>query len=108
MRLDELYPAGTPEAVQHLDVNVLHRVFLETILSISEEDIRNQKYLKYYKNVQDELKDFGEGKLQIAFFLNPTKIEQVVDVSKAGRKMPQKSTFFYPKLMTGFVLNQHK
>ena len=106
--LARFYPQGTPEAVQKLDVNVLHKLFLENILSISEEDIRNQKYLKYYKNAQDEQKDFEQGKLQIAFYLNPTKVEQVVEVSKAGNKMPQKSTFFYPKLMTGFVLNQHE
>lgn len=106
--LGSLYSPGTSEAVQKLDVNVLHKVFLEKILSISEEDIRNQKYLKYYKNAQEEQKDFEQGKLQIAFFLNPTKVEQVVEVSKAGHKMPQKSTFFYPKLMTGFVLNQHE
>jgi uncharacterized protein (DUF1015 family) len=106
--LEKFHPPGTPSAVQNLDVNVLHKVFLGGILSISEEDIRDQKYLKYYKNAQDELKDFQEGRLQIAFFLNPTRVEQVVDVSKAGRKMPQKSTFFYPKLMTGFVLNKHE
>jgi uncharacterized protein (DUF1015 family) len=64
--------------------------------------------LKYYKNTRDEQKDFEDGKIQIAFFLNPTRIEQVVDISKAGRKMPQKSTFFYPKVMTGFVLNKHE
>jgi uncharacterized protein (DUF1015 family) len=107
-RIDQLFPPGTPEPVQNLDVNVLHKAFLGSILSISEEDVRNQTHLKYYKNTQDELKDFQEGKLQIAFFLNPTRVEQVVEVSKAGRKMPQKSTFFYPKLMTGFVLNKHE
>jgi len=107
-RIDSFYPQGTPESVRNLDVNVLHRVFLGTILSISEENVRNQKHLKYYKNAQDELKDFQEGRLQIAFFLNPTRVEQVVEVSKAGLKMPQKSTFFYPKLMTGFVLNKHE
>jgi uncharacterized protein (DUF1015 family) len=106
--MGKFYPQDTPAAVTSLDVNVLHKIFLGEILSISEEDIRNQKYLKYYKNAQDELKDFQEGRLQIAFFLNPTRVEQVVDVSKAGRKMPQKSTFFYPKLMTGFVLNKHE
>ena len=106
--LSSFYPDGTPDAVQKLDVNLLHKVFLETILSISEEDIRSQKYLKYYKNTRDEQKDFEDGKIQIAFFLNPTRIEQVVDISKAGRKMPQKSTFFYPKVMTGFVLNKHE
>jgi uncharacterized protein (DUF1015 family) len=58
--------------------------------------------------VEEEQKDFEQGKLQIAFFLNPTRVNQVVEVSKAGKKMPQKSTFFYPKLMTGFVMNQHE
>jgi uncharacterized protein (DUF1015 family) len=106
--LSTFYPAGTPEPVQKLDVNLLHKVFLEKILEISEEDIRSQKFLKYYKNAQDEQKDFDAGKIQIAFFLNPTRVEQVVEVSRAGRKMPQKSTFFYPKVLTGFVLNKHE
>jgi uncharacterized protein (DUF1015 family) len=106
--LESFYPSGTPGPVQNLDVNVLHKVFLGTILSISEEDLRKQSYLKYYKNSQDELNDFEAGKLQIAFFLNATRVDQVVEVSRAGRKMPQKSTFFYPKLMTGFVLNKHE
>jgi uncharacterized protein (DUF1015 family) len=108
VRLSSFFPPDTPEAVQKLDVNVLHKIFLETILSISEEDIRSQKYLKYYKNEQDEQTDFENRKIQIAFFLNPTRIDQVVEVSKAGRKMPQKSTYFYPKVMTGFVLNQQE
>jgi uncharacterized protein (DUF1015 family) len=108
VKLDSFYPPNTPEAVQNLDVNVLHKVFLGRILSISEEDLRNQTYLKYYKNAEDELSDFQAGKLQIAFFLNPTRVDQVIEVSRAGRKMPQKSTFFYPKLMTGFVLNKHE
>jgi uncharacterized protein (DUF1015 family) len=106
--LSTFYPAGTPEPVQKLDVNLLHKVFLEKILGISEAEIRSQKFLKYYKNVRDEQKDFKDGKIQIAFFLNPTRVDQVVEVSRAGKKMPQKSTFFYPKVMTGFVLNKHE
>ena len=88
-------------------MNVLHKLFLEHILGISEEDVKKQTYLKYYKDLQEERKDFDAGKLQIAFFLNPTRVEQVVDAAKAGEKMPQKSTYFYPKLMTGFVMNKH-
>ena len=107
VHLDGFYSAGTSKAVQHLDVNVLHKVFIEEILGISEEEIRQQKYLKYYKDSKEELKDYDAGRLQIAFFLNPTKVEQVVEVSKAGEIMPQKSTFFYPKVMTGFVMNPH-
>lgn len=106
-RISQFYPPETPEVVQRLDVNILHKVFIEGILSISEEEIQNQKYLKYYKDAKEEMKDFEAGRLQIAFFLNPTRVDQVVAVSKAGEKMPQKSTFFFPKLMSGFVIYKH-
>jgi len=106
--LQNFYPGGTPEAVQRLDVNILHRILIQNVLEISEEDINRQTYLKYYKDATEEWNDIESGKLQIAFFLNPTKVEQVVEVSRAGAKMPQKSTFFYPKLMTGLVMNQHQ
>jgi uncharacterized protein (DUF1015 family) len=101
------YSDDTSEVVRSLDVNVLHKVYLEHILGISEEDVKKQTYLKYYKDIQEERRDFDSGKLQIAFFLNPTRVQQVVDAAKAGEKMPQKSTYFYPKLMTGFVMNKH-
>lgn len=106
--LQNFYPAGTPETVQQLDVNILHRILIQHVLGISEEEIKRQTYLKYYKDASEEWNDLESGKLQVAFFLNPTKVEQVVEVSRAGAKMPQKSTFFYPKLMTGFVMNQHQ
>ena len=105
--LASLYPPDTSDVVRSLDVNVLHKLFLEHILGISEEDVKKQTYLKYYKDINEERRDFDSGKLQIAFFLNPTRVQQVVDAAKAGEKMPQKSTYFYPKLMTGFVMNKH-
>ena len=106
-KLEDFYPPETPEAVRRLDVNVLHKVFIEQILGISDADVREQKYIKYYKDAREERRDFEAGRLQIAFFLNPTRVDQVVEVSRAGARMPQKSTFFYPKLMTGFVMNKH-
>ncbi len=106
--LRRFYPPETPDAVQTLDINVLHKIFIGAILSISDEDVTRQTYLKYYKSAREEMKDYEAGKLQIAFFLNPTRVDQVVEVSRAGKKMPQKSTFFYPKLMTGFVMNKHQ
>jgi uncharacterized protein (DUF1015 family) len=107
VKLRGFYPENTPEAVQRLDVNVLHRIFLEQVLRISAQDVIEQKYLKYYKDPKEEMKDFLAGRLQIAFFLNPTRVSQVVEVSQTGYKMPQKSTFFYPKVMTGLVINKH-
>ena len=92
----------------NLDVNVLHKLFLNEILGITDEDVQKQTYTRYYKDLEDERRDFDSGKLQIAFFLNPTRVDQVVEAAKAGLKMPQKSTFFYPKIMTGFVMNKHE
>ena len=108
VRLQDFYPDGTPVPVQRLDVNILHRILIQHVLAISEEDVKRQTYLKYYKDASEEWNDLESGKLQIAFFLNPTRVEQVVEVSRSGARMPQKSTFFYPKLMTGFVMNQHQ
>ena len=108
VRLQDFYPDGTPVPVQRLDVNILHRILIQHVLAISEEDVKRQTYLKYYKDASEEWNDLESGKLQIALFLNPTRVEQVVEVSRSGARMPQKSTFFYPKLMTGFVMNQHQ
>ncbi|HJZ10836.1 MAG TPA: DUF1015 domain-containing protein, partial [Acidobacteriota bacterium] len=107
VKLAQFYSPKTPQAVWTLDVNILHKVMIQHVLGITEEEIRQESFLKYYKEIEEEKKDFLEGRLQMGFFLNPTRIEQVVEVSKAGAKMPQKSTFFYPKLMTGFVINLH-
>ncbi len=106
--LKGIYPKDTPEVVMNLDVNVLHKLFLNEILGITDEDVKKQTYIRYYKDLDDERRDFDSGKLQIAFFLNPTRVDQVVEAAKAGIKMPQKSTFFYPKIMTGFVMNKHE
>jgi uncharacterized protein (DUF1015 family) len=108
VHLSEFYPAGTSDVIQKLDVNVLHRLIIHNILGMTEEDVQQQKYLKYYKDIKEERNDFESGRLQAAFFLNPTRVEQVVAVAKAGEKMPQKSTYFHPKVMTGFVLNKHE
>ena len=65
--LASLYPPDTSDVVRSLDVNVLHKLFLEHILGISEEDVKKQTYLKYYKDINEERRDFDSGKLQIAF-----------------------------------------
>jgi uncharacterized protein (DUF1015 family) len=106
--LKSIYPKNTPEVVMNLDVNVLHKLFLNEILGITDDDVKKQTYIKYFKDLEEERRAFDSGKLQIAFFLNPTRVDQVVEAAKAGLKMPQKSTFFYPKIMTGFVMNKHE
>ncbi|MBI3582671.1 MAG: DUF1015 domain-containing protein [Nitrospinae bacterium] len=99
------YGVGSKQ-VKKLDVTILHTLLIEKILGISEKSLAEQKNITYTISWDEAIKDVKAGKYQIALFLNPTKIEEVKDVAAAGEKMPQKSTFFYPKLITGLVMNK--
>ena len=72
----------------------------------SQKDLDiKQINLTYVKQSQDALNAVDSGKANCAFILNPTRISEIAAVSSAGEKMPQKSTYFYPKLITGLVMN---
>lgn len=83
-----------------LDVRVLHEELLEGALGISSEAVREEKFLKYVRGIDAALHAGG----QIAFLMEPTTIQQVADTSFSGGVMPQKSTDFYPKLLTGLTI----
>jgi uncharacterized protein (DUF1015 family) len=96
-------------AWRKLDVAILHKLILEKHLGIDEQALREERFVEY-------IKDFGEatrkavdqvdrGDAQALFFINPTRADEVQAVAGAGEKMPQKSTFFFPKIFTGLVAN---
>ena len=89
-----------------LDVSVLHTLVLERIFGIDAENMAKQINLTYVKKSEDALDSVRNGSAQCAFILNPTRVEEIRDVAAAGEKMPQKSTYFYPKLITGLVINR--
>ncbi len=89
-----------------LDVTVLHTLVLESIFGIDAENMAKQINLSYVKHFEDALNAVIDGKAQCAFILNPTRVSEIRDVAAAGEKMPQKSTYFYPKLITGLVMNE--
>jgi uncharacterized protein (DUF1015 family) len=91
---------------QALDVVQLHKCLLEKVLNLSEESIRNQQNLSYVRETADALsqvRDTG-ARANIAFLVNPCRIRQVRDIAFAGEVMPQKSTDFYPKLLSGLAI----
>src|SRR5262249_9458564 len=90
-----------------LDVTVLHTLILENILGITREAQEKQTNLHYVKDTAQALAmaRSGENGAQAGFLMNPTKVSQVKEVSDAGEVMPQKSTFFVPKLASGIVMN---
>ena len=104
--LDRLITNSRHPSWKKLDVTILHTLLIEKVLRISEKNLAEQKNITYTISGDEAIKDVKAGKYQIALFLNPTKIEEVKDVATAGEKMPQKSTFFYPKLLTGLVMNK--
>jgi uncharacterized protein (DUF1015 family) len=104
--MDVFFDEKASPALRTLDVSVLHRLVLEKMLHITPEAQEQQTNLKYVKNFDEPFSLVQSGHYQLAFLMNPTRMVQVRDVANAGEKMPQKSTYFYPKLLSGLVINQ--
>ena len=95
--------AGQSEQQRALDVVQLHKLILEETLGMSEEDIRNQKHLKYVREAQDAMDEVHSG-ANVAFLMNPVRMQQVRDIAFSGEVLPQKSTDFFPKLLSGLTI----
>jgi uncharacterized protein (DUF1015 family) len=92
---------------QALDVVQLHKCLLEKALNLSEESIRNQQNISYVRDAAEALSQVrgaSGSRANIAFLMNPCRIAQVRDIAFAGEVMPQKSTDFYPKLLSGLTI----
>ena len=89
---------------QSLDVVQLHRCLLEGVLGISEEAIREQKNVRYIRDIGESMAQVRNGTANVAFLMNPVRMAQVRDIAFAGEVLPQKSTDFYPKLLTGLTI----
>jgi uncharacterized protein (DUF1015 family) len=99
----DLSPLGPP-ALQGLDVTVLHGLLLGPLLGVDKEAMAKQSYLTYTHDTQEALDRLARAEAQAAFFMNPTQVDQVLQACEAGFVLPQKSTYFQPKLATGLVM----
>lgn len=88
---------------RELDVNILHQGILEPFLGIGRLELEKESHVDYYRDRKSMIDQLIEGRHELAFLLKPTRLEQVRQISELGEKMPQKSTDFYPKLLTGLV-----
>jgi uncharacterized protein (DUF1015 family) len=86
-----------------LDVVVLHRLVFEQCLGISARDVQSGKFLKFVRGLDDAVGLVSNG-AQAAFLLNPTRLDQVRDIALGGGVLPQKSTDFFPKLLSGLAM----
>ena len=93
------------DPVSRLDVSVLHDEILQRELGLTQAEFEQERYLTYSRDVAFVLKRVESGAAQAAFLLRPPAVRDVVAVARAGRVMPQKSTYFYPKPASGIVFN---
>jgi uncharacterized protein (DUF1015 family) len=93
------------EPYRRLDTAVLEALILKGALGMSEDDISHFKGLNYARSTEQAREQVESGAAEAAFFMRGTPVEQVRDVAAAGESMPPKSTYFFPKVLTGMVFN---
>jgi uncharacterized protein (DUF1015 family) len=96
---------GVAEVLRGLDVVVLDRVLLRRVMGLSETFLANENNIHFKHHFADGVARLRAGDYDVGFFINPTRIEQVQEVASAGLIMPHKSTYFYPKVFSGMVIN---
>ena len=96
--------AGVSAAERSLDVVVLHKVLLAEVMGVSEEDVRDLKNVRYVRGFGNAVKEVESGKAQVTFLLRPVEAAKVAEIAFSGGVMPQKSTDFYPKLLSGLTV----
>jgi uncharacterized protein (DUF1015 family) len=96
--------ARLPERQRKLDLTQLHSLVLEQLLGITAEAIREQQNLRYVRDAGEAMEQVSRREADVAFLTNPITLGQLREVAFAGDVMPQKSTDFYPKLLSGLAI----
>lgn len=103
--MDALLP-GKSAAYRRLDVSILHHLVIDKLLGIRMDTHKLGLNIEYIKDAGEADKRVHDGAAEIVFFMNPTKVNEVKEIAAAGERMPQKATYFYPKLLTGLVVHK--
>lgn len=96
--------AGLSPRQAQLDVTQLHKVVIEKLLGMDEETVRKGEKIRYYREAEESVERVKSGKADVAFLIKPVTLEQMKDISLNLEVMPQKSTDFYPKLLSGLAM----
>ena len=106
LKSPEIMAQIAPDHVEEwrlLDVTILHELLIERIMGISKEQVEAKANIDYYRDMDDAIAKVDAGEAQWVFIMNPTRMSEVKACSDKGAKMPQKSTDFYPKVITGLT-----
>ncbi len=96
--------SALPEHQRGLDLSCLHSIVLDHLLGLDAEKVREQTNIRYLRDANEAVDQVRRGEANIAFLTNPVSMEQLKEVAFAGQVMPQKSTDFYPKLLSGLAI----
>jgi len=99
---------GVSPAQRRLDVVLLHRLILERGLNITQDAVKAEKNITYEREMDTAIAEVDSGRAQICFLLNPVSVETVAEMAMGGEVLPQKSTDFFPKLMSGITMYRLK
>jgi len=96
--------AHLPERQRQLDLSCLHSILLDRLLGLNEEKVREQTNIRYLRDAAEAVEQVRRNEADVTFLTNPVTMEQLREVAFAGDVMPQKSTDFYPKLLSGLTI----
>ena len=96
--------SGLPENQRQLDLTHLHTIILDKLLGLDAEKVREQTNIRYLRDADEAVDQVRRGEADVTFLTNPVLMEQLREVAFAGSVMPQKSTDFYPKLLSGLTI----
>ena len=103
--VDRLLPQDRSAAWRNLDYAIANHVILQQVLGLEESQMSDYNTLWFTEDAAEAVRDVRGGRARFALLMNPVPVTRVLDVADAGERMPQKSTFFYPKVPTGLVFN---
>jgi uncharacterized protein (DUF1015 family) len=103
--MENMFGDELPDVIRNIDVTVLTRLIFMELLGFDQARLDNEKLIAYSSIAEVAVNAVSAGRHDIAFILNPTKIQQVRDIANAGLIMPRKATYFFPKVITGQVMN---
>ena len=103
--MENMFGGELPEVIRNIDVTVLTRLIFMELLGFDQARLDNEQLIAYSSIAEEAVNAVSAGRHDIAFILNPTKIQQVRDIANAGLIMPRKATYFFPKVIAGQVMN---
>jgi uncharacterized protein (DUF1015 family) len=104
--MDQLHNGDIPGPLRKLDVTIATKLLLEKVLGFEEDALDDERRILYTSRTQKAFNAIHNGTCDVALILNPTRLSDVEETSQAGLIMPRKSTYFFPKVLSGLVMNK--